>query len=276
MGFREKRAAVSHKETEVRPVVLLDVERIHPNPAQPRTVFSQTELESLAHSIQENGLLQPLTVRRREDGYELISGERRLRALRLAGIPQAPCILLEATDRQSAVLALVENLQREDLNYFEEAQAIKNLMVEWGISQQELGARLGKAQSTIANKLRLLRYDAPLQQEMLAAGINERQARALLQIEDAARRKEAVAEVAARHLNAAQTEEYVSSLLQGEAPQKTRRFCPVVKDVRIFLNTVNRAISVMKQSGIPASTQKIEREDCIEYIVTIPLSRPSA
>lgn len=275
MGFREKRAA-AEREKAVHPVVLLDVERIAPNPAQPRTVFAQDELESLAHSIQENGLLQPLTVRSRGDGYELISGERRLRALRLAGIPKAPCIVLETTDRQSAVLALVENLQREDLNYFEEAQAIKNLMVEWGISQQELGIRLGKAQSTIANKLRLLRYEAPLQQEMLAAGINERQARALLQIEDPVRRKAAVSEVAARHLNAAQTEDYVTALVQGEPGRKARRVCPVVKDVRVFLNTVNRAISVMKQSGIPASTQKIEREDCIEYIVTIPLSRPSA
>ena len=152
------------KGKEANRVISVNVSLIYPNPAQPRRQFDPQELESLANSIRQNGLLQPLTVRNKGRYYELISGERRLRAIKLAGLSTAPCLVMETSERQAAVLALLENIQRADLNYFEEALALKKLMVEWGVSQQELGLRLGKAQSNIANKLRLLKYDEPIQQ----------------------------------------------------------------------------------------------------------------
>ena len=141
----------------VQAVVSLPVEEIDPNPAQPRVYFDEQELGRLAGRIRENGLLQPLTVRKSGKRYTLIAGERRLRALKQAGISHAPCIIVEASDRQAAVLALIENIQRSGLNYFEEAAAFKNLITEWGLSQQELGKKLGMSQPSIANKRRLIR-----------------------------------------------------------------------------------------------------------------------
>lgn len=254
-------------------VMLIPVEEIDPNPAQPRVCFSQEELQSLSDSIRENGLLQPLTVRRCEKRYQLISGERRLRALKLASIPQAPCIVVETSDRQSAVFALIENIQRSDLNYFEEAMAIRNLITEWGLSQQELGQRLGMSQPTVANKLRLLRFDGQMQKLILEHGLNERQARALLKLDNPLQVQMAVEAIAAQKLNVAQTERYIETMLKdaAENAKPRKRFHPIVKDVRLFFNTVNRAVTVMNQSGIAATTKKIEKEDCIEYVVRIPL-----
>lgn len=259
----------------VNKVVLLEVEQISPNPAQPRKTFGDAELKSLAESIATNGLLQPLTVRRNKSGYELVSGERRLRAMKYANLKEAPCIVIDTTDRQAAVLALIENIQRQDLNYFEEAAALKNLMVEWGISQQELGSRLGMAQPTIANKLRLLRFDGEQQKKLLEADVNERQARALLKLENQDLLQAALEVIGQNKLNVVQTEQYVDTLLSGpkEPEEKSRRRnCPIVKDVRLFLNTINNAINVMNQSGIRASAEKIEKTDHIEYIVRIPLT----
>ena len=226
----------------INKVVLLELDQIEPNPAQPRLLFSQEELQSLAQSIAENGLLQPLTVRKVNGRYELISGERRLRALRLAGMKAAPCIVVSTTDEQSAVYALLENIQRADLNFFEEALALKKLMCEWGISQQELGARLGKARCL----LKLPEEEVPA----------------------------AVAQIQKQGMNTAQTEHYVQALLERkeEEDKPKKKYYPIVKDVRVFLNTINKAITVMNASGIAASTCKIEKEDCIEYVVKIPIA----
>lgn len=259
------------KLKEVNRVVLIDSELITPNAAQPRTVFGIKELESLAESIISNGLLQPLTVRRVDAHFELISGERRLRACKLADIKKVPCIIVETTNQQAAVFALLENLQRCDLNFFEEALAIKGLITEWGISQTDLGKRLGKAQSTIANKIRLLRFDDAVQRFMLTNGINERQARALLKVETESKLYEAIEYISANSLSAAQTEKYVAAIDKCQKPQrKTPKI--LVKDVRIFLNTINNAIKIMNQSGIHASAQKIDSGDFIEYVVKIPLA----
>ncbi len=258
------------QEKAVNRVILLEAENIQPNPVQPRTVFGENEIRSLAESIAANGLLQPITVRKKGDGYELVSGERRLRAMKYANIREIPCIVIDTTDRQAAVLALLENIQREDLNYFEEAAALRNLIVEWGISQQELGVKLGMAQSTIANKLRLLKFGAAEREQLLSHGLNERQARELLRLPHPETVESAAAYIAENHLNAAQTERYVDSLLQEPPVRKRQCSHPVVKDVRLFFNTINRAISVMNQSGINASAERIEKADCIEYIVRIP------
>ncbi|MEG2429848.1 MAG: ParB/RepB/Spo0J family partition protein, partial [Oscillospiraceae bacterium] len=184
-------------------VVGIEIEMIQPNKNQPRKIFLQKELESLADSIKENGLLQPITVRKQDkEYYELVSGERRLRASKIAGMKVIPCIVINSTQKQSAVFALLENLQRSDLNYFEEALAIKSLMVEWGLSQAELGLKLGYAQPTIANKLRLLRFDDMTQKLMIGKGINERQARALLKIEDENKLFEAIDYIHSNKLSA--------------------------------------------------------------------------
>lgn len=262
------------KGETINKVVLLNISLIEPNPSQPRTDFNLHELESLASSIIENGLLQPLTVRRRGDRFELISGERRLRALGIAKATQAPCIIVEASDEQSAMFALLENLQRENLNYFEEAVALKQLMDEWRLSQQELGARLGKAQSTIANKLRLLKFNEQTRSFLISSNVSERQARALLRIEDTKTLSIAIEQMINKKLNVAQTERLVDSLLaEKQAPK--RQYHPIVKDVRIFINTITNAVSLMNQSGIKAVTEKKDCGEYIEYIVKIPTGNNS-
>ncbi|MEG1996581.1 MAG: ParB/RepB/Spo0J family partition protein, partial [Oscillospiraceae bacterium] len=172
-------------EKVVNKVVMIDIDSIVPNPSQPRTYFNQDDIVLLAASIKENGLLQPITVRKSLDGkYELISGERRLRAIIHNKNEKAPCIIIDSTSRQSAVFALLENIQRSDLNYFEEAVAYKNLLTEWGITQQEVASRLGVAQSTVANKIRLLKYSSEQQNVLIDNMFNERQSRAVLKLAD--------------------------------------------------------------------------------------------
>lgn len=255
----------------VNKVVLIPVSEIVSNPAQPRTLFDIDELNSLAESIRENGILQPLTVRINAHAqYELIAGERRLKAAQIAELTEVPCIVVETDARQSAVLALLENIQRQDLNFFEEARAISNLIVEWNVTQEEASRRLGKAQSTVANKLRLLKLTDQQQVKILDAGLTERHARAILKINDPIMTEKVIYYVAAKHLNVKQTEEYIESILKEE--QKSRRnYIHVIKDVRLFLNTINKAIETMQNAGVPAKAEKREQEDCIEYIVRIPL-----
>lgn len=254
----------------VNQVVLVDTDLIVPNRSQPRAMFSPKDLEGLAESIKANGLLQPITIRRVDSHFELISGERRLRACKMANIKAIPSIIVDMTDKDSAVLALIENLQRTDLNYFEEAIAIRNLIVEWGVSQTELGARLGKAQSTIANKLRLLRFDEYTQNLILGNQLTERQARALLKLTDEKMIYKAIDYISSHKLSSVQTERYIDSLLEQKVTH-TQRSKIVLKDIRLFFNTMNNAIKMMNQSGIPASAQKIEGPSYIEYVVKIPL-----
>lgn len=256
------------KEKTVNRVVLLPISEIMTNPSQPRTNFSEEQLEILARSIRENGLLQPLTVRRNTEGkYELISGERRLRACKKLGEEMVPCIVVEKTERESAVLALIENIHREDLDIFEQAAALKKLIAQWNVTQEEAAVKLGMAQSTVANKLRLLKLSSEEQRLILENGLTERHARALLKISDSESRKQAILQIAKKGWNVAQTDEYITSLCEEKHKKK---YIPIVKDVRLFLNTINKAIRVMKDAGIPATAEKREDEDCIEYIVRIP------
>ena len=256
------------KEKTVNRVVLLPISEIMTNPSQPRTNFSEEQLEILARSIRENGLLQPLTVRRNTEGkYELISGERRLRAYKKLGEELVPCIVVEKTERESAVLALIENIHREDLDIFEQAAALKKLIAQWNVTQEEAAVKLGMAQSTVANKLRLLKLSSEEQRLILENGLTERHARALLKISDSESRKQAILQIAKKGWNVAQTDEYITSLCEEKHKKK---YIPIVKDVRLFLNTINKAIRVMKDAGIPATAEKREDEDCIEYIVRIP------
>ena len=192
-----------------RMLVEVPPETIRPNPRQPRAVFEEEGLRELASSIRRHGILQPLTVRRTPTGWELIAGERRLRAAKMAGLETVPCVVSTADEDTSALLALVENLQRRDLHYFEEAAAIADYIRAAAITQEEAAARLGRSPSALANKLRLLRLGEECREVLVKSGLTERHARALLRMEEDSERLAAAKYAAAHHLNVAQTEQYV-------------------------------------------------------------------
>lgn len=248
----------------------LPVSRILPNPSQPRKVFRQEELEALAQSIKENGLLQPVTVRRENGAFYLIAGERRLRACKLAGLKEIPALIADCQPEDSAVLALLENLQRQDLQMFEQASALASLLQEWHITQEEAAKRLGISQSYLANKLRLLKLSPQEQNEILEYKLTERHARALLRVEDIPQRQKLLRQAGERHLNVSQTEELVESVLRpkGRKPAPKRRF--IAKDIRLFINTIDHAVDAMKTAGIEAQAEKTETEEYIECTVRIP------
>ena len=247
--------------------------RIRPNKAQPRKQFDEASLTSLSQSITENGILQPLTVRRASQSeYELIAGERRLRASVMAGLKKVPCIIVKCSDKESAIFALLENLQRSDLGVFEEARGISKLIRRYGLTQEEAANRLGKSQSTIANKLRLLRLTYEEQEWIVNAGLSERHARALLRIEDDALRHEALSKIISENLNTSQTDELVGILINS-VPKTTKSkgtSKAVIKDLRIFLNTINKAIDTMRLAGIDAQSDKKDTDNFIEYTIRIP------
>ena len=234
-------------------VLFLPIAAISPNPDQPRTCFSREGLEELAASIQELGVLQPLSVRRSKNGgYELISGERRLRASRMAGLTEVPCILVSVDSQGSSLLALVENLQRRDLNFVEEATALAKLIETYHLSQEEAARRIGKSQSAVANKLRLLRLPPDVLTLLRERGCTERHARALLRLEEPELQRMAARHVAEQGLTVARTEEYVEALLHPADKPARKKPTFVIKDVRLFLNTVTRGLSMMKSAGVQA------------------------
>lgn len=242
---------------------------IKPNPQQPRVRFDYNELEGLACSIRANGLLQPISVRLLENNeFELISGERRLRAARMIGMAKIPCIVMNASDQQSALFAIIENIQRENLDFFEEAVAIERLMTEYGLSQDEISKKIGKAPSTLSNKLRLLRLPDEIRDKISYAGLSERHARALLILPDNNTRKRVLDIVIERHLTVAETERLIADIQRRrKAPRKpqTRAY----KDMRIFLNTLNHAVDVIRKAGIEADTAKSETDEYFEYVIRI-------
>jgi len=251
-------------------LTIIPVGMITSNPRQPRQEFDQDELLSLCDSIRRNGILQPLTVRRISDtSFELISGERRLRAAIMAGLLCVPCLELLVDSERSALLSLIENIQRQDLNLFEEAEGIARMMAEWNITQAEAAQRLGMAQSTVANKLRLLRCSATERERILSARLTERHARALLRLKDPERRKPVLEEVIARGLNVAETEKLVERTLNPPPAAHVHR-SPLIRDVRLFVNTITRAVDTMRQSGLDARAAKSENDEYIEYRVIIP------
>lgn len=250
-------------------IFLVPQEQIVPNPNQPRKRFDYDELEGLAQSIRQNGILQPITVRQTDDGkFELISGERRLRAARLVGLTKIPSIVTEVDEKKSAVFSLIENLQRQDLDFFEEAEAIDRLISDYGMSRDELSRKLGKAQSTLSNKLRLLRLPEDMRYRLSRAGLTERHARALLLLEDDARRERALGIMIDRHLTVAESERLIEQMLSKEG--KTRNNLRGIRDVRVFINTLNHAVDTIRRAGVDADAAKSETPEYIEYVVRIP------
>lgn len=259
---------ISEKTRTAGQVLLIPNDQIYPNPNQPRQHFDQEELVNLAISIRMNGILQPITVRKADKGYELVSGERRLRASKLAGLVSIPCIVVDVNNMNSAVFALIENLQRQNLNYFEEAIAIERLMTEYGLSQEDAARRLGKAPSTVSNKLRLLSLTKEARNKLMENGLTERHARALLKL-DKDKVSEVLDKIIEKKLNVTQTEELIEEILNDAASPK-RRTKRMFSDVKIFLNTINTAVDTMKKSGIGADIRREDTGESYIYRIEIP------
>ncbi|MBQ9986626.1 MAG: ParB/RepB/Spo0J family partition protein [Oscillospiraceae bacterium] len=252
-------------------IIYLPLGKITPNREQPRRVFDREKLCELAASIRENGLLQPITVKRHESGYLLIAGERRLRAAHIAGLTKIPCIEIEADDAHTAALALLENLQREGLSFFEEADGIAHLMQICGITQEEVAKRLGKSQSAISNKLRLRKLGSDIIGRITETGLTERHARSLLRLEES-ERKSALEHIIENELNVYETDEYIDSLTEKKETQhasKRRRQQYVIRDVRLFYNTVDRAIDTMRRAGWRTDILKDEDDTCLSLNIKI-------
>lgn len=252
-------------------ILRLETSQIRPNPHQPRQIFEEKGLQELSASIRRHGVLQPLTVRRQPDGWELVAGERRLRAARMAGVERVPCVEVSVNDRESAVLALVENLQRRDLHYFEEAEAIAAYLRETGSTQEEAAAQLGRSAPAVANKLRLLRLSPACKEKLMAAELTERHARTLLRLETEEDRLEALEHIVRHGLNVARTEQYIEKRLeeiQTVEPHRRRTF--ILKDVRLFLNSVERGLKLVREAGIAAVSGREDTEEEILLTIRIP------
>lgn len=271
VSAQQNKIPITHKE--LGKIINVRISEIVPNPSQPRKHFDTAELTSLAKSISQDGIIQPLSVRRIQGGFELISGERRLRAAKIAGLNSVPCIIINLDEQRSAVLALIENIQRSDLNFFEEAEAITKLISTYNMTQEEVAVRLGFAQSTVANKLRLLKLTEEEKQIIVKNNLSERHARAVLKLENSEQRKILLMKIAEGGWTVSATEKYIRNL-ENENAKKTsyEKRSVMLKDVRLFFNTVNKAVNVMKMAGVNANTKRINHEDYIEYIIKIPSS----
>ncbi|KJS20020.1 MAG: hypothetical protein VR72_16395 [Clostridiaceae bacterium BRH_c20a] len=258
----------------------LELSLITPNPFQPRRVFDPTHLDELAQSIREFGILQPILVRKIGTGYELVAGERRFRASQKVGLKTIPAIIKNLSDKEVAEMALIENLQREDLNYFEEAEGYAKLIKEFGVTQDEIAKRMGKGQSTVANKLRLLNIHPNVRKEISINVITERHARALLKLNDTKSQLKALNEIYSKNLNVRQTDEFVEQLLinnEKEIKEKRKmKMTKIFKDMRIFLNTIRGAVQTIKDAGLDADISENEYEDYMEVTIRLPKGKNAA
>ena len=245
-------------------VVFLPPRAIRPNPSQPRKTFREDALEELADSIRQHGVLQPLSVRRVGNAYELIAGERRLRAARMAGLSEVPCIVMKMTDEESGMAAMVENLQRQDLDFVEEARGIAMLMESWSMSQEQVARLLGKSQSAIANKLRILRHSPQVLAALREGGLTERHARALLKLGTEPEKMMAIASIVREGMSVARTERYIEQLLLRQQEE------PRAVNVGVFLSNLNQSLARIQRSGIGAISERRETEDEIVLTITIP------
>jgi ParB family chromosome partitioning protein len=274
--LESKLQAVKDTNEEKKNIIYINIEKIRPNPYQPRKQFNKVSLAELCESIKQYGVIQPINVRKiTSHHYELVAGERRLRAATMAGLSEIPAIIINVDDNDSAVMALIENLQREDLNYMDEAEGYYNLIKEHGLTQEELAQKVGKSQSTVANKIRLLKL-TPLVKKILADNnLTERHARALLKLHDEQLQLKVLRHVCERGLNVKRTEELVERAIDRYTKKLTvdrneKKFTKAIKDIRIFVNTVRQAVDIMKKSGVNAKAVQIDRGEYVEFVVRIP------
>ena len=267
-----------------------EVDKIVPNPQQPRRVFEPEALRELASSIASHGVIQPVTLRRVGGLYELIAGERRLRATQMAGLKAIPAIVVSADDEESAVLALIENIQRENLSYMEEALGYLKLAQEYHMTQEEIAKLMGKTQSAVANKLRILRLCGETKRILAEYGLTERHARALLRLTNEEQQVQTAKLIAVKGMNVRETEEYIEDLLVGRQmvlpkmvsplggavvaglkPRATRpKIKRFIRDIRLFTNTVNRAALYMKEAGVPVQVAENKNEGYYEMVIRVP------
>ena len=258
---------------ENQKVAFIKISDIKANPNQPRKIFEKESLEELAASIRLHGIIQPLSVRRSETGLVLRAGERRLKAAMLAGLTEVPCIFLDVDGQQASLFALIENLQRKDLDYIEEAEGIARLMRQYGLSQEEAARKIGKAQPTVANKLRLLKLSPTVLLVLRDQQLSERHARALLRLESDEDRMAVLEYVVKNKLSVAKTESYIDRFLQQKEDKQEKKRCTyIIKDIRIFLNTIKHSFDLMKEAGVGANMVRNETEDEIERTIRIPKS----
>lgn len=254
-------------------IINIPIDHIAPNPYQPRKEFSASSLEELAASIKEYGVLQPINVRKIGDnGYELVSGERRLRASKLAGMSYMPAVIIEVVEQDSAIIALIENLQREDLNFMEEAEGYHNLINDHGMTQEELARKVGKKQSTIANKLRLLKLNNNIKKAILENELTERHARALLKLPDNLLQEKALSNIIKKSLNVKKSEDMVEKLLEevattSEEPRKKRMKGKI--NYNIYINTIKNAYKEILKSGCQVEYGQVDKGEFIEVTVRI-------
>ena len=269
--------ATKDESVREKDIIYVDISTIKPNPYQPRKQFNPTALDELSESIKCYGVMQPINVRRLSaNSYELVAGERRLRAAAMAGLTKMPVILVNVNDNDSAIMALIENIQRENLGFLEEAEAYSNLLASSRITQEELAAKLGKSQSTIANKLRILKLSEQVKKIILANGLTERHARALLKLGDDQLQCKVLEVVCQKGLNVKRTEELVERVYEKyignvrEKEEVQRKMTRVVSDIRIFVNTIRQAIEVMRSAGVNAKAAQFDRGEYVEFIVRVP------
>ncbi len=256
-------------------IIYLRPEEISPNPVQPRKIFEDEALRQLSESIKSYGILNPLNVRLRSGKYELVSGERRLRAAKLAGLREVPCTLLDVNMEDAGLIALVENLQRKDLDFIEEATGLSRLIRMFGLSQEEAAKRIGKSQSAVANKLRLLKLPPDVLDTLRTHSLTERHGRALLRLPTPESQRAALRYIIEKELTVSATDEYVESLLnKPETERKEPKRSFILKDVRVFLNTLNHGLDMMKQGGIDAGFKKQETDTSLILTISIP-KKPS-
>ena len=263
-------------EKIVNNVVEIPIDKISLNPYQPRKNFDSDAISELAKSIKQYGVIQPITVRKNFiGGYELVSGERRLKASRLINCTHMPCIIIDVTEDDSAVIALLENLQRADLSYWEEAEAMQHLILDHKYTQEELAEKLGKSQSAVANRLRILKLPESVREVLKEKNLTERHARALLKVHDEHTQLKILKQVCENDYNVAKTEELVEKAIEKVEEERTRESGKMmgVVHLRMFINTINKAVDVVQKAGVMVQASKKENKDFIEYLIKIPCDK---
>jgi len=258
-------------------IIYIPVTDVRANPYQPRRVFDQLALQELSNSIKEYGVIQPISVRKLKSGaYELVAGERRLRATKIADIEKIPAMIVDIDEEKSAILALIENLQRENLNYFEESEGYANLIVDYNFTQEDVAKKFGKNQSTIANKIRLLKLSDSIRKILTENRLTERHARALLKLPEEKLQLEALKKIVAQGLNVKKTEELINKtiedIMSNNNTKKKRKIRRYIKDIRLFTNTVEKAVDVMKDSGMNIDYNVQKGEEFYEIKIKIPVN----
>lgn len=258
------------KEKTIGKIIEVPVGKIVPNPNQPRKSFDSAALSGLAESIEHNGIIEPLTVRECGDRYELVAGERRLRAAVMCGLEVVPCIIVEVSDEDSALLAIVENIQRKDLNFFEEADAVQKMIDIFGLTQDEAASRLGKTQSTVANKLRLLKMQPDERKSITEYELTERHARAILKIPDHAKRMEVIERIHKNALNVDSTEKLIERMLSEDRKTvKLKKRSNLFRHMSLFSNSINHAVDIMRASGVDCDSRRINGDGYVEFVVRV-------